>query len=120
MLSAGSSGMSSKRISNSNSVDSENSRSSKYAYMQLTRPNSLSAKLAATVEDHSDLSAWLGSEASLFRVLHKVFLNNYCAIAQALITKTCQQVRLIIPMNNKNYWIHVNVVKYIDFLLNIL
>jgi histone-lysine N-methyltransferase EZH2 len=35
---------------------------------------------------------WSGSEESLFRVLHDVFANNYCAVSTALHTKTCNQV----------------------------
>lgn len=41
----------------------------------------------------SDINSdWNASEISLFRVLIKTFYNNYCAIAQIMISKTCSEV----------------------------
>lgn len=64
----------------------------KYVYTKPVSSDSLAAKIMDTTTEPGNLANWLGSEASMFRVLHKVFFNNYCAISQAILTKTCQQV----------------------------
>ncbi|CAL4070484.1 unnamed protein product [Meganyctiphanes norvegica] len=77
----------------SSSIDVDLVRvNSKYAYTKQVLPASLCSKLMESSNDPRDLTKWKGSESSLFRVLHKVFFNNYCAIAQAVMTKSCQEV----------------------------
>jgi len=39
-----------------------------------------------------ELTEWSGSDQTLFRVLKTVYRQNYCYIAQAMISKTCQEV----------------------------
>jgi len=82
--------------------DSQQGGSTSNSMQQPPNPTSdipkVNAALAKSInpfkDDPESMEVWTGADQSLFRVLVRVFLQNYCAIAQTLITKTCKQVRL--------------------------
>ncbi|XP_044763020.1 histone-lysine N-methyltransferase E(z) isoform X2 [Coccinella septempunctata] len=86
---------SNRKISKQQSLDSGNEASSEDSNDNSNNDDPVSTACSFSLlglmgaNDHKE---WTGSDESLFRVLHKVFLNNYCAIAQIMLTKTCQQV----------------------------
>uniref|UniRef100_A0A182J6X0 [histone H3]-lysine(27) N-trimethyltransferase n=1 Tax=Anopheles atroparvus TaxID=41427 RepID=A0A182J6X0_ANOAO len=75
-----------------NEASSEDSNDSS-RFSKDTPFNKVSKSGASLLElfDPKD-NGWNGSDKSFFRTLQKTYLNNFCAIAEAMLIKTCQQV----------------------------
>uniref|UniRef100_A0A6B2EH57 [histone H3]-lysine(27) N-trimethyltransferase n=1 Tax=Phlebotomus kandelakii TaxID=1109342 RepID=A0A6B2EH57_9DIPT len=84
---------SSNDASSEDSNDS-NSRCSKDFQSAKDAPTLTAASSAeiTSLMGASSQTEWTGSDQSLFRALQKVCLTNYCAMAQMMLTKTCQQL----------------------------
>lgn len=86
---------SSEDSNDSNSSESKDFANNKEGLTVATSSTDDISSLMGMMNAKNAECEWTGSDQSMFRALHKVLLNNYCAIAQAMLTKTCQQVKKI-------------------------
>lgn len=83
---------SSEDSSDSNSRESKENAANKDGPTMATSSTAEISSLIGMMKTTSAECEWTGSDQSMFRAIHKIYLNNYCAIAQIMLTKTCQQV----------------------------
>lgn len=94
---------SSEDSNDSNSRESKENSGGASKDGQIMAATSSTAEISSLIGLVTAGAEWTGSDQSMFRAIHKIYLSNYCVIAQVMLTKTCQQVRwcggVLIPMD---------------------
>lgn len=88
-MDSGNEGTSSEDSNDSNSIERQHSASGSKGEPSIQATDARIAALRAFLRTKVE---WTGSDQSFFRVLHQVSPSNYCAIASAMLSKTCQEV----------------------------
>ncbi|KAJ8947503.1 hypothetical protein NQ314_008581 [Rhamnusium bicolor] len=96
---------SNSRADSGNGARSEDSNdSNKYKDNDGTDPVSTTTSFSLLgLMGENDNKEYTGTDESLCRALHKVFLNNYYAIEQIMLTKTFQQIYYFAKKKSSRY-----------------
>ncbi|XP_022245263.1 histone-lysine N-methyltransferase EZH2-like isoform X3 [Limulus polyphemus] len=108
------------KLRKQNSVDSGNEASSedsndsmksaKAELVEKVEPEEGYGNTPVVPQNPSDLEVeWTGAEQSLFRVIWRIFYNNYCAIARMIMSKSCAQVYTFAQKELADYPLEENV-----------